>query len=168
MRRGGRPPDETRGEVITAFVLLKHGHSASPDLRKAAARGRPSRTGRYRGGWRDQLRHDAAEDAQRQDHAAGAQGGRRSTATRATSRRLKTKGLSKRLASRGPNSGRILAILAIIDFDFWIIDLVDWRSLILDLLVIEAAAGTATSITNQQSPINNVSTITNHKSLMDS
>jgi acetyl-CoA synthetase len=28
-------PDDTRGEVITAFVLLKHGHSASPDLRKA-------------------------------------------------------------------------------------------------------------------------------------
>jgi acetyl-CoA synthetase len=28
-------PDETRGEVITAFVLLKHGHAASPELRKA-------------------------------------------------------------------------------------------------------------------------------------
>jgi acetyl-CoA synthetase len=28
-------PDETRGEVITAFVLLKHGHVPSPDLRKA-------------------------------------------------------------------------------------------------------------------------------------
>jgi acetyl-CoA synthetase len=28
-------PDETRGEVITAFVLLKHGHMASPELRKA-------------------------------------------------------------------------------------------------------------------------------------
>jgi acetyl-CoA synthetase len=28
-------PDEMRGEVITAFVLLKHGLSASPDLRKA-------------------------------------------------------------------------------------------------------------------------------------
>jgi acetyl-CoA synthetase len=28
-------PDETRGEVITAFVLLKNGYSASPDLRKA-------------------------------------------------------------------------------------------------------------------------------------
>ena len=28
-------PDETRGEVITAFVLLKHGHSPSSDLRKA-------------------------------------------------------------------------------------------------------------------------------------
>ena len=28
-------PDETRGEVISAFVLLKHGHTASADLRKA-------------------------------------------------------------------------------------------------------------------------------------
>ncbi|HVQ15745.1 MAG TPA: acetate--CoA ligase [Vicinamibacterales bacterium] len=28
-------PDETRGEVITAFVLLKHGHTGSADLRKA-------------------------------------------------------------------------------------------------------------------------------------
>ena len=28
-------PDETRGEVITAFVLLKHGHSPSSELRKA-------------------------------------------------------------------------------------------------------------------------------------
>jgi acetyl-CoA synthetase len=28
-------PDETRGEVITAFVLLKNGFSPSPDLRKA-------------------------------------------------------------------------------------------------------------------------------------
>lgn len=26
-------PDETRGEVISAFVLLKHGHSPSPELR---------------------------------------------------------------------------------------------------------------------------------------
>jgi len=28
-------PDEIRGEVISAFVLLKHGHSASDELRKA-------------------------------------------------------------------------------------------------------------------------------------
>ena len=28
-------PDETRGEVISAFVLLKHGHSGSEDLRTA-------------------------------------------------------------------------------------------------------------------------------------
>jgi acetyl-CoA synthetase len=28
-------PDETRGEVISAFVLLKHGHSPSMELRKA-------------------------------------------------------------------------------------------------------------------------------------
>jgi acetyl-CoA synthetase len=28
-------PDETRGEVISAFVLLKHGHTASEDLRRA-------------------------------------------------------------------------------------------------------------------------------------
>src|SRR5213076_591183 len=27
-------PDETRGEVISAFVLLKHGHAASPELRQ--------------------------------------------------------------------------------------------------------------------------------------
>jgi acetyl-CoA synthetase len=27
-------PDETRGEVISAFVLLKHGHTPSPDLRQ--------------------------------------------------------------------------------------------------------------------------------------
>jgi acetyl-CoA synthetase len=28
-------PDDTRGEVISAFVLLKHGHSPSADLRRA-------------------------------------------------------------------------------------------------------------------------------------
>ncbi len=28
-------PDEVRGEVISAFVLLKHGYAPSPDLRKA-------------------------------------------------------------------------------------------------------------------------------------
>jgi acetyl-CoA synthetase len=28
-------PDEARGEVISAFVLLKHGHTASAELRKA-------------------------------------------------------------------------------------------------------------------------------------
>ena len=28
-------PDETRGEVVSAFVLLKHGHAASDDLRRA-------------------------------------------------------------------------------------------------------------------------------------
>jgi acetyl-CoA synthetase len=28
-------PDETRGEVISAFVLLKHGHTPSADLRQA-------------------------------------------------------------------------------------------------------------------------------------
>jgi acetyl-CoA synthetase len=28
-------PDDVRGEVISAFVLLKHGHAASPELRKA-------------------------------------------------------------------------------------------------------------------------------------
>lgn len=28
-------PDETRGEVISAFVLLKHGHTSSPALRQA-------------------------------------------------------------------------------------------------------------------------------------
>jgi acetyl-CoA synthetase len=28
-------PDDLRGEVISAFVLLKHGHTPSADLRKA-------------------------------------------------------------------------------------------------------------------------------------
>jgi acetyl-CoA synthetase len=28
-------PDETRGEVVSAFVLLKHGHAASDELRRA-------------------------------------------------------------------------------------------------------------------------------------
>jgi acetyl-CoA synthetase len=28
-------PDETRGEVVSAFVLLKHGHAPSPELRQA-------------------------------------------------------------------------------------------------------------------------------------
>ena len=28
-------PDDTRGEVVSAFVLLKHGHAASADLKKA-------------------------------------------------------------------------------------------------------------------------------------
>jgi len=27
-------PDDTRGEVVSAFVLLKHGHTASPELKK--------------------------------------------------------------------------------------------------------------------------------------
>src|SRR5580765_8764437 len=28
-------PDDTRGEIISAFVLLKHGHSATDELRSA-------------------------------------------------------------------------------------------------------------------------------------
>jgi acetyl-CoA synthetase len=31
-------PDETRGEVISAFVVLKHGHTASDELRAALLR----------------------------------------------------------------------------------------------------------------------------------
>ena len=31
-------PDDTRGEVISAFVVLKHGHSPSDDLRAALLR----------------------------------------------------------------------------------------------------------------------------------
>jgi acetyl-CoA synthetase len=30
-----RRPDEMRGEVISAFVLLKHGHAPSAELRRA-------------------------------------------------------------------------------------------------------------------------------------
>jgi acetyl-CoA synthetase len=30
-----RRPDDLRGEVISAFVLLKHGHAPSTELRKA-------------------------------------------------------------------------------------------------------------------------------------
>ena len=68
-------PDETRGEVISAFVVLKHGQTPSEDLRRAllqTVRTGARRRGRHR---RAELRRHAAEDTQRQDHAPRAQGG---------------------------------------------------------------------------------------------
>ena len=38
-------PDETRGEVISAFVLLKHGHAPSRGAAAGAARDGPPRDG---------------------------------------------------------------------------------------------------------------------------
>ena len=69
-------PDETRGEVIAAFVLLKHGHTASPELQARADRDGAARARAGGGDWRPQLRQPAAEDPQRQDHAPRAQGRR--------------------------------------------------------------------------------------------
>ena len=68
-------PDETRGEVISAFVLLKQretpvGRAAAGTHQDDPARARPDRRGR-----RAELRVDVAQNAQRQDHAAGVEGG---------------------------------------------------------------------------------------------
>ena len=68
-------PDETRGEVISAFVLLKHGHTPSAELRKALLDTVRRELGAGGGHRRAELRRHAAEDAQRQDHAPRAQGG---------------------------------------------------------------------------------------------
>ena len=68
-------PDELRGEVIAAFVVLKAGHEPSDELRRellATVReelGPVAVIGVL-------VRGDAAQDAQRQDHAPRAQGGR--------------------------------------------------------------------------------------------
>jgi acetyl-CoA synthetase len=63
-------PDETRGEVISAFVVLKHGHTASDELRADRTSGARRRRCRRRA----ELRRHAAKDAQRQDHAPRAEG----------------------------------------------------------------------------------------------
>ena len=68
-------PDETRGEVVSAFVLLKHGHTASAELRQALIETVRRELGPGGGHRRAEFRVDAAQDAQRQDHAARAQGG---------------------------------------------------------------------------------------------
>ena len=70
-------PEELRGEVIAAFVVLKQGHEPSEQLRQGAdpdgAQGaRPG--GGHR---RPELRGDASQDTQRQDHAPRSQGGGR-------------------------------------------------------------------------------------------
>ena len=67
-------PDEMRGEVIAAFVLLKFGHDADTGVAAGTARHRPARARRGRGHRRSELRPHAAEDAQRQDHASRAEG----------------------------------------------------------------------------------------------
>ena len=89
-------PDELRGEVIAAFVVLKQGHKPSDELRKEllqTVRRELGRSSRHR---RPQLRGDAAEDAQRQDHAPRPQGRRVGPRPR---RRLDDRG--RRLRRRG-------------------------------------------------------------------
>ena len=69
-------PDEIRGEVIAAFVVLKQGQRG---LGRAAPGAPPDGAPRARAGGRHRRPHDragAAEDSQRQDHAPGAEGGR--------------------------------------------------------------------------------------------
>ena len=68
-------PDETRGEVISAFVLLKHGHAPSPELRQALLDTVRRELGPVAVIGELNFVTHAAEDAQRQDHAPGAQGG---------------------------------------------------------------------------------------------
>ena len=50
-------PDDTRGEVISAFVLLKHGHDAVGGAAAGAARHGPPRAGAGGGHRRAELRH---------------------------------------------------------------------------------------------------------------
>ena len=68
-------PDELRGEVISAFVVLKNGVEPSDELKDELLADRAPRAGPGRGDRRDQHREHAAQDAQRQDHAPRAQGG---------------------------------------------------------------------------------------------
>ena len=68
-------PDETRGEVVSAFVLLKTRPRAVTGARGGAAGDRPPRDGTGRRHRRAEFREHAAEDAKRQDHAARAEGG---------------------------------------------------------------------------------------------
>ena len=67
-------PDEMRGEVIAAFVLLKHGHTPSAELRQELLETVRRELGAGGSDRRAELRPHAAEDAQRQDHAARAEG----------------------------------------------------------------------------------------------
>ena len=98
-------PDDTRGEVISAFVLLKHGHRAVSGAAAGAARHGPPRAGPGGGHRRAEFRVDAAEDAQRQDHAPRAQGGDPRSRSRATSRRSRTKDRSTRRVRPGSRCG---------------------------------------------------------------
>ena len=68
-------PDETRGEVISAFVLLKNGQSPSTSLKQALLETIRHELGPVAVDRRAELRQQPAQDAQRQDHAARAQGG---------------------------------------------------------------------------------------------
>ena len=62
-------PDELRGEVISAFVVLKQGFTPSEELKQVARTSAP-RTGTGGCDRRLEFRRHAAQDAQRQDHAA--------------------------------------------------------------------------------------------------
>jgi acetyl-CoA synthetase len=64
-------PDETRGEVISAFVLLKHGHAPTRELKAELLSTVRREMGRRRRR-RIELREHAAENAKRKNHAAGA------------------------------------------------------------------------------------------------
>ncbi len=67
-------PDELRGEVIAAFVVLRDGHQPTDELKEDILQ--VVRQGTRRGGGhrRDELRPHFAQDSQRQDYAPRAQG----------------------------------------------------------------------------------------------
>ena len=103
-------PDETRGEVISAFVLLKHGHCPSADLRKALLDTVRRELGavavvgeiNFVGCCRKRAAARSCAACSRQSS---------STATPATSRRSRMRAPSKKPGSRGPNLNRALVIL---------------------------------------------------------
>ena len=100
-------PDELRGEVIAAFVVLQAGPRAvrrsSPRSCSRRVRSELGAGGRAR---RAQLRRHAAEDPQRQDHAPRPQGRRARAATRATSPPSRTRARSRRRARPWRRCGR--------------------------------------------------------------
>ncbi len=67
-------PDEMRGEVISAFVLLKNGHAPSPELRQALLDTVRRELGPVAVIGELNFVTHAAENAQRQDHAPGVEG----------------------------------------------------------------------------------------------
>ena len=65
-------PDEERGAVVRAVVVLRDGRTPSPELVARAAGARQARNRALQVPAHRRLRRGAAEDAQRQDQARGA------------------------------------------------------------------------------------------------
>ena len=70
-------PDELRGEVIAAFIVLKSGREPSDELAAELRKTLRNELGRAGGPGRADVRGHAAQDPERQDHAPRAEGGRR-------------------------------------------------------------------------------------------